>query len=93
MKRQSRLQSAQYWVKTYNGKNIINGYKKWFGVDLVCAIKELRILDVNLDEQYIERALKGLEDMIAARKKDCERKSIEELFESWCNSDDNGSVH
>jgi len=39
MNRQSRLQSAKQWILTYAGKNIIKGYRKWFGVNLQCAIQ------------------------------------------------------
>lgn len=68
MKRQARLQSAKSWLTTYTGRNIIKGYKKWFGVDLECAIKELKLLEVKLDEQYIENALKSKANMLARRK-------------------------
>ena len=57
MKRQNRLQAAKHWIPTYNGKNIIKGYRNWFGVDLLCAIQELKMLGVKLDGQYVHQAL------------------------------------
>ena len=69
MQRSARLQSAIHWILTYNGGNIVKGYKKWFSVDLVCAIKELRMLGVTLDEQYVLQALQGHEHAIADRQK------------------------
>lgn len=77
MQRPARLQSAKHWIATYSGGNIVKGYKKWFAVDLVCAIKELRILGVKLDEQYILQALQGHEHMIADRQKKKEAKTQE----------------
>jgi hypothetical protein len=39
--RQGRLQSAKTWLRSYPGKNIARGYRKHFGVDSLCAIREL----------------------------------------------------
>lgn len=36
----------------YGGKNIVRGYAPWFGVDLGCAIVELRLLGVDIDPEY-----------------------------------------
>jgi hypothetical protein len=86
MKCLARLQSAKRWLPTYQGKSILQGYKKWFGVNLHCAIQELKILGVKLDDNYIIQVIQSHEHMILARqKKNAEReqvKSDEELFES-----------
>jgi hypothetical protein len=39
MTRAGRLQSAREtnWVANYQGANLVRGYRKWFGVDLLCA--------------------------------------------------------
>ncbi len=55
MKRPARLQSAERWIPTYQGKNIVRGYTRWYGVDLGCALKELLLLDVKLDPVYVEQ--------------------------------------
>lgn len=44
MKQFHRLNSASHWIKTYNGKSLVNGYAKRYGLDKLCAIKELRML-------------------------------------------------
>ena len=54
--RQGRLQAAKTWLQSYPGKNIARGYRKHFGVDSVCAIRELRLLGVAIDPAY-ERAV------------------------------------
>lgn len=79
MKRHSRLQSAKHWIPTYAGKNIIKGYQRWFGVDLSCAIKELKRLDVKLDSHYIQQALSGQAQMIASRQKQSEKQKKRDL--------------
>lgn len=52
MRRAARLQTAIKWRSGYRGKNIARGYARWFGVDLVCAIVELRMLGVAIDAEY-----------------------------------------
>lgn len=63
MRRPARLQTAVKWRTGYGGKNIVRGYARWFGVDLVCAIVELRMLGVAVDAEYE----KQIRRMIAAR--------------------------
>ena len=55
MQRPGRLEAAKRWVPTYQGKNIVRGYARWFRVDLGCALKELQHLGVPLDPAYVER--------------------------------------
>lgn len=67
MSRSARLQSARSWLKTYSGQNIAAGYRKHFGIDWVCAFKELEMLGVRIDEGYKNQLLKSLAGGIAAR--------------------------
>ena len=55
MNRPARLQSARTWLACYHGKNVIKGYGKHFAVDRECAVKELEMMGVPLDEDYIQR--------------------------------------
>jgi hypothetical protein len=52
MRRPARLMAAVTWRAGYGGKNIVHGYARWFGVDLICAITELRMLGVAVDPEY-----------------------------------------
>ncbi|MDP3706322.1 MAG: hypothetical protein Q8R24_10540 [Legionellaceae bacterium] len=88
MQRSGRLQSAKHWIPTYSGGSIVKGYKNWFGVSLVCAIKELRMLGVKLDEQYVLQALKGHEHAILDRQKKKVAKKQELLDDLLFDSDD-----
>lgn len=55
LKREGRLQAARHWLPEYNGKNIIKGYSKHFGVNKVCAALELRMLGYEISEDYLEQ--------------------------------------
>jgi len=63
-----RLGSSKEWIKTYDGKNIVRGYSKWYGVDLLCAIKELRVNGVTVDEEYEEKVRLSIEAKKLARQ-------------------------
>lgn len=52
MRRAARLMSAVTWLPTYGGKNIVRGYARWYAVDLICAITELRMLGVAVAAEY-----------------------------------------
>lgn len=52
MRRPARLEAAVKWRSGYGGKNIVRGYARWFGVDLLCAMVELRVLGVAIDAEY-----------------------------------------
>ena len=69
MKREARLQSAKHWIKKYEGKNIVRGYAKWYGVDLLCAIIELRMHGVHVDEKYEANVRRSIETKAEQRKK------------------------
>src|SRR6056297_2220213 len=67
--RKQRLQSAKHWIPTYTGENLARGYKKWYGVDFICAIKELEMLGYEIDPKYKENILK---------QKEAQRKAAEQ---------------
>jgi hypothetical protein len=37
----------------FSGKNVVRSYAKWFGVDLLCAVKELSLCGVSVDPAYV----------------------------------------
>jgi hypothetical protein len=71
--KKGRLVSAKDWITKYNGKNLISGYAKWFGVDKICAINELKTLEViipeNLENQIIESHKRRIELRKLAKEK------------------------
>jgi len=74
MKREGRLQSAKAtnWVGKFQGKHIVRAYRKWFGVDLLCAIAELRMLGVEVSPEYEDQARRTVEQQSRAKKRKSE---------------------
>lgn len=60
MSRKSRLQAAKTWLSKYSGTHPVLGYKKHFGIDILCAIKELKILGHPIDPQYEKSVIQTL---------------------------------
>ena len=89
LNRKQRIPIAREWIKSYNGKNIVIGYAKWFGVDLPCAIIELRIVGQNISEEYESKVRKSMEDRFLQRKKAEEKKEQIEIDNKYI--DDWGS--
>ena len=89
MTRQARLNSARAtrWVEKYGGKNIIKSYGKWFAVDPLCAVIELRMLGVKIApgrEDQIEATIEARAAARQRRKQSAEQAEFEELY---ANSD------
>ncbi|MEI6166519.1 MAG: hypothetical protein WCS52_04935 [bacterium] len=75
MSREARLQSAKSvrWVETYKGKNVIRGYCKWYGVDPLCAVIELRSLGVAISaEREVQLRRSAISVSVARKKKKVE---------------------
>lgn len=72
-KREKRLNSAKTWIKTYPGKNLVKGYSKKYGVDKLCAVKELRMIGVEISETYEKQLILSMEALkkqrLASKKK------------------------
>jgi len=37
----------------FSGENVVHSYAKWFGVDMLCAVKELSLFGVAVDPAYV----------------------------------------
>jgi len=89
MTREARLSCARDtgWVDQYEGKRIVKGYRKWFGVDSLCAIVELRLLGIAISSEYETSVRNSIQSAAEARKKrKAERKRDE--FEEYPDSDE-----
>ena len=60
-KRERRLNSAKNWIKTYSGDNLVKGYSKKYSVDKLCAVKELRMIGVDISEEYENQLINSME--------------------------------
>lgn len=63
----ARVQSGRHWLKSFSGKRVVSSYARWFGVDLMCAAKELQILGVHFSPEYLE----ALRRTAAVRPRQC----------------------
>ena len=89
MNRKQRLQSAKStsWLEKFSGKNPIAGYRRWFGVDLLCALAEIKMLGFkvpsNLEAQIRESvAQEALRRQSQKAKKDVENECLLSDWES-----------
>jgi hypothetical protein len=73
MKQTGRLQSAKSWLPKFTGANIIKSYRKHFGVDYLCAIRELELLGIPLNQEYVAQLKRTIKDHSQAKM----RKKIE----------------
>lgn len=88
MDRKRRLDSAKHWIAKYKGKNIIKGYKNHFGVDWLCAIKELQMLGVGLDPEYVEKLKLSVKNRIIEKQRFKEGKKQDLANEISWDSDE-----
>jgi len=52
LRRTQRLSRGKSWLNTYKGEDMIEAYKKHYGVDLLCAVVELRMIGADISEDY-----------------------------------------
>jgi hypothetical protein len=83
--RRCRLRSAKDWIKTYSGNNIVKGYSKKYSVDKLCAIKELRMIGIEISQEY-ERQLKNSMEAIWQQRLSFNKKQENEL-NPFCGSE------
>jgi len=86
--RSERLLKGKAWTEKYDGKNMVRGYAKHFRVDLLCAIKELRLLGIQVTEQY-EQAVKQTLEARARQKQLNEEHKSPTSADPMGDSDDN----
>src|SRR5699024_9427560 len=75
LKRPQRLQAAVHWIPKYEGKNLVRGYGKHFGVDKLCAVTKLEMLGYSYSKLYKQKLRD--DEMRKANKK---KKQIEDTF-------------
>ena len=80
MKRATRLRNAvaTQWVQNYGGTHIVKGYRRWYGVDVTCAVLELRLLGVDITAEQEAQWQRGVKERTAANAQRKEKKRLEE---------------
>ena len=79
----------------YIGKNIVKGYLKWFGVDLIYSIKELRMNGLIIDEDYVKQILEYKESITSVKRLDSKNteEHIENIFEFIAGYTSGGALY
>jgi hypothetical protein len=65
----ARLSQAENWMKSFGGKNLVKGYAKWFGVDWLTALRELKLTGVQFTEEAEQRVIRGYQHRIPDKRK------------------------
>ncbi len=76
LKQPQRLLTAKDWIGKYQGKNLVRGYAKHFATDLLCAVKELRMLGVTVAPGYEEAVKRAISDRAEQKRKKKEARKI-----------------
>ena len=80
LRRSQRLGRGKNWLNNYQGENVIEDYRKRYGVDLLCAVVELRILGANISEDYEYQLRQDEEHKRLSKKSKKKGKGQEEDF-------------
>lgn len=86
-KRKDRLKAAEKFLKTFTGKNLVEGYSEWFGTNKVCAIQELQILGKKIDQDYRLRVCREHELKCKAAKEQKSKKNDDVLLDPVQNGE------
>lgn len=86
-RREARLKKARAWVPTYAGGHLVRAYRKKFGVDPACALRDLGEIGAIPPEKLkvMQRAEQLRQE--AARRKREERKQ-QAIYDRYPDSDD-----
>ena len=79
MNREQRLKSARStcWLEKYEGKNPVKGYRKAFGVDILCAVEELKLLGMTISKEYEDQLKLTVKNRIEAKRRKRARREEE----------------
>jgi len=73
-----RKRKAKKWIQNYTGTDIVKDYREYFkGVDVACAVRELREIGYKFETDYEANVLKAEASRIASihRKKEVKQQS------------------
>jgi len=73
MNRKQRLQAAARWLAEYDGLHVVRSYRKRYGVDWLCAIKELQLLGKEIDPKYVSQLQRTVQEQT---KKNQEKRLV-----------------
>ncbi|EKQ54563.1 MULTISPECIES: hypothetical protein [unclassified Clostridium] len=88
LKRSSRLEAARCWISKYDGQNLVKGYSKHFGVDKLCAVKELNFLGYKIKDEYVKQLERSFEEQVRINQNRKELRKKNSNITSYENYED-----
>ena len=83
----ARIRKARQWVLTYQGSHIVRAYRKRFGVDTTCALKDLGEIGALSPEKLV--VMQRAEQLRLERKRrEREEKELQAFYDRFPNSND-----
>src|SRR6185436_18244161 len=67
MRRRARLADAREWLSSHRGPNLQEEYARWYGVDRLCTVIELRLLGEPISEEHVAQVRADLEQHAKVR--------------------------
>ena len=86
-RREARLRKARQWAPDYKGAHIVRVYRKKYGVDPGCAIRELEEIGAITPEKAANLRI-GEAARLEHLRQERERKQEQAFHDRWPNSDD-----
>lgn len=83
LSRPSRLDAAKHWIAHDPGTNVLRGYRKHFGVDLECALKELALLGITFDAQHNSQWRQSLHAQHEHRRRRRQAQALTDVNAYW----------
>ena len=75
-----RKRKAKTWIKTYEGTDIITDYRNYFkGVDVACAVWELKEIGSQFEPDYEKSVLNAEESRIEQIHRNKEKRNKTQL--------------
>jgi len=86
-RREARLRKARQWAPAYKGAHIVRVYRKKYGVDPGCAIRELEEIGAITPEKAANLRT-GEAARLEQLRRERERKQEQAFHDRWPNSND-----
>lgn len=83
----ARIRKARQWVLTYQGSHIVRAYRKRFGVDTTCALKDLGEIGALSPDKLA--AMQRAEQLrLEQKRREREKKKLQAFYDQFPGSND-----
>jgi hypothetical protein len=89
LNREGRLRKAKEWIATYTQDRIIKAYARWFGVDWICALDELKLAGVRISYEEEQKILSACDARILQKRREKQLRKAKSNVTSVMNNDEN----